>query len=77
VLHNITVGHSRNENQILSSNMHTHRIINFLTNFLLELHPPLCVVVPVKQLLLLYELGALSIRQLSSKVLRLKQVQEM
>ena len=42
--------------------MHNHYVIISLTNFLLELHPPLGVVFPVKQLLLLYELGALSIR---------------
>lgn len=48
-----------------------------LTDFLLELHSSLGVVVPVKQLLLFYELCALSIGQLSSKVLWLKQVQEM
>ena len=48
-----------------------------LTYSLLELHPPLGVVVPVKQLLLFYELGALSISQLSSEVLWLKQIQEM
>ena len=32
-----------------------------LTNFLLELHSPLGVVVPVKELLFLYELSALSV----------------
>ncbi len=48
-----------------------------LTQFLLELHPLLCVEVPVENLLVLYECGTLGIGQFVAKMLRLQQIQEM
>jgi len=44
---------------------------------LLKLHPLLGVVVPVEELLVLYELGVLGVGQLATKLVRLQEVQEM